>query len=365
MAENDPWLNWSWLKIGPFTPTQEERVAADRRLEEIKTQEASDQKQRFDEKRRIRGSNANIAAQEFEEERRRNISQQLEAERKAAAPYPTQWEMWSLPNKIGSEFSKEGREAKQKALEDYRRRSGIGGGEDVPFSPISGAPQELTQAPQQGPQLPPGWTPPGQAPAPEVPAEPAAVDPRTQMIEDIKRQRELIDAIYPSRQFDQTGEAALAADEDKDIERTKHLAELAFFSGIAKAGGGPWEQVGAGLAGAGQVYASGFNRYQNALERRANRAQGISDQRYTDEATRSTAAIKLYSDEKELEKEALKTARQEQKDRRKEIMEYFDTTKPELGDYPDPDRQRQFDEWKRNLEVSLAQGEIVKMNSRK
>jgi hypothetical protein len=423
MAENDPWLNWSWLKIGPFTPTREEQVGADRRLQEIKEQdrrnatersrqsaadirdvfpvtaeplisvpgfrvgpiltsdeeraayekrdaeikagEKADRKARLEAKKGIRQQNANEAAIAYEEERRRNISQQLEAERRAAAPYPEKWEDWTWQNRIGAALGpQEGYDASLRAREDYERRNGMIGGEDVPFTPLTGVPQGLGgPAPQQqGPQLPPGGMP--QATPAEVPVEAAPVDPRQQMIEDIKRQRELIDTIYPSRQFDQSGEAALAADEDKDRERTKALAELAFFSGIAKAGGGAWEQVGSGLAGAGQVYASGFNRYQNALQRRANRSQSQLDQRYSDDAARAGAAVKLYSDEKDATKAALKVAREERKDRRKEIMDYFKTIEPKVGDFPTPEDQKKRERWQRSLDVSLAQGEIVQMNNR-
>ena len=224
---------------------------------------------------------------------------------------------------------------------------------------------------QFGPVLPDGWAPPAQA-APEqtpmqpvqpdtgIPAEPV-MNPRQQMIEDIKQQRALLDQIYPQRPTDANpAQAEADAYAEKERERANALAQLAFFSGITQGAGGQWEGVGRGLAGAGQAYSEGFARYQKALQSKATRMSERTDQAYADDAARAGAAIKLYGDNQDRALDIEKESRLRSKEKMDTIDEYFGK-RLELAKGNDftPTDQGAVDRIMKDWRISRDRGEVV------
>lgn len=117
--------------------------------------------------------------------------------------------------------------------------------------------------PATGPILPdrpgPAITPAVNAtPAPN--AAPAKEDP-------IDRLLSLLEAPDPANpKQDKADQFA-----DREMKRTALLAQLAFASGLTKAGGAGWQEVGEGFSAAAGVYDKGFQRYQSALQDSADR----------------------------------------------------------------------------------------------
>lgn len=168
--------------------------------------------------------------------------------------------------------------------------------------------------------LPPDRPMPG-GPMPPASAQPAGappVDPQTQMIEEIKRQREALAELYGERPAPDFSKIDAEASAQKD--RTKYLAQLAFFSGLAGAGGGNWKSVAAGLSNAGQVYDQGYERYINTLNSAAERNAKVEGQKYEDNSAVTSAAVDLVSKTRQ---SAIQNESARVKDRMKFIDDYF------------------------------------------
>lgn len=274
--------------------------------------------------------------------------------------FPENYNDWSAGDTIRALFSDP--EAYDRARE-AQRKSQAGPAEEAVTAGAREASPMLANPDARGPDAYKQFLP--EAPA-EQPAEAAPVDPQAQMIADIKRQRAMIDAIYPQRQYDNTQQNAADQYALGARERANQLAQLAFFSGITQAAGGPWESVGRGFAAAGQAYDTGYQRYQSALQDISTRGQARSDQQYSDEASRSGAAVKLYSDQKENEIKLSKQAQEERKEQRKELIERFKAIKPDVADDPalrdEADKKRLAD-WERSLNASLESGQFVLIHS--
>lgn len=274
-------------------------------------------------------------------------------------PFPQNINDWSTYDHLRIMWTPDG----QRIYEDARKRA----------QPPS------DEREQFGPTLPEGWTPPADAaPAPEAnpmqPVQPTGGDTgqtvqpvmtdRQAMIEEIKRQREMVDAIYPQRSFENPAQVEADKYAEAERERANALAQLAFFSGITQSSGGQWEGVGRGLAAAGQAHAQGFERYQRALQAKAGRATDMNEQRYQDDASRANAAVKLYEGEqdtrRELEKQTKLESRERQKDRREAIDKYFgkrlDLAK---GNDFTPTDQGLVDRYMKDWRISLDRGEII------
>lgn len=183
------------------------------------------------------------------------------------------------------------------------------------------------QGSPQGPLPPVGAGPTGQAapmPSPVVtPATAATVDPQQQALADIMQQKALINSIYPERPVDNSAQDKADAELEKDRSRSSSEAMLALMAGIAQGSGGIWTGVGRGLAGAGQAYEDGFNRYQKALQNKADRVKSNNDTAYNDQVGRTDAAVKLYAQQQSLTKDANSLARQQFKDKQDDIDKYF------------------------------------------
>lgn len=182
----------------------------------------------------------------------------------------------------------------------------------------------------------------------------------TNPLDDIRRQKEMIDSLYPQMPSQDIGQDALDADAAKEKERTNYLAQLAFFSGITQGAGGTWEGVGKGLAAAGAAQSSGFDRYRKALEGKSARMQKQANAQYDQETSKTNAAIKLYGENADREKTLLSENRQRIKDRQTDIDEYF---KQRLtlakGTDLQPVDQNAVDQILKDWRLSRQHGEIV------
>lgn len=366
----DPWFDLGWFKMGPLTTSEEERVAADRRYEELRAEEARTKAAQTRDS--LQGLPA-LAAPARNPGPRVTDSKEFQKTfqgdgvtppppptgRDAVQgnnPFPQNINDWSMYDHLRIMWTPDG----ERILKDARQR----------------AQPSVDEREQFGPTLPDGWTPPAEAaPAPEtVPMQPVQPDSgqtvqpvmtdRQAMIEEIKRQREMVDAIYPQRSFENPAQVEADKYAEAERERANALAQLAFFSGITQSSGGQWEGVGRGLAAAGQAHAQGFERYQRALQAKAGRATDMNQQRYQDEASRANAAVKLYENEqttrRELEKQTKLESRERQKDRREAIDKYFgkrlDLAK---GNDFTPTDQGLVDRYMKDWRISLDRGEII------
>jgi hypothetical protein len=192
----------------------------------------------------------------------------------------------------------------------------------------------------------------------QTPAQPV-VDPQTQMIEQIKQQKAMLDQLYPQRSYDnQTQQSADAYALDAR-KRAAQMAQLAFFAGITNSAGGNWTAVGQGLMNAGAAYDQGFQRYQAALSDQAGRQQSQSDQKYTDEVNRTNSAVNLYQESQKLGLLKQKEMQDNYEKSRKEIMERFKTEEPKLGDYVTPEQQAKWDDWRKRFGASMENGRYI------
>lgn len=374
MAGNDPWLNWGWLKVGPFTPTEEERVAADRRLQELKAQEKVAAQG---------GIHSLLPPRKSVAEKHRPPT--LTPEQKAAAqqaqpqqmpvdqgnpqlsqPWPEKARDWSFGQGLVAPFIPGGSEAWRKA----REAEATGLDETTPMQTVvpnqgivdaaaannAGTGNLATAA---------GAGAIGAQPVQEVPVTPT-VSPQQQAIEDIKRQKAMIDAIYPQRPVDDTAANAADAYALAERDRAKALAQLAFFSGVTQGAGGTWEGVGRGLAAAGNAHADGFARYQKALMGKAERASDRMNQQYDDQVNRTDAAVKLYAQEQTLEKDRQSEGRLAIKERRDSIDDYFKERLKIAGgnDFAPPD-QSLVEDIMRDWRISRERGEIIQTRNAK
>lgn len=361
MAE--PWINWNWLKVGPLLTSEEDRVAYERRREEERANEGGIATLRRDKKVAAREALRNQQAIQFEEERRRAMAQRGAREKVAMRPLPDDPNEWNFSERLGAQFNQEQyermMEADQKRLDETAPMQTI-----IPGGIPESNPEIIRRAREGNEGITPESFPAPEEPTMLEPVEvPATVDPQTQMIEDLKRQKAIIDQIYPQRPVDQSAyqqadEYALA-----ERDRAKQLAQLAFFSAVAHGAGGSWTGVGQGLAAAGKVYSEGFSRYQTALENKAKRMIDQREQQYADDIKRSDAAVKLYEGEQERKKGQMSEARQALKERMDNIDTYFkERIKIANGNEfapPNPSlADRLFEEWR----VSRERGEIVTLD---
>jgi len=363
----DPWLNWSWLKIGPFTPTQEDRVAADRRMGELKSEERRQLAADIRDREGIMslagpsgvpgdyGPPLNNQSRQFQQDYGTDMVPPPAVGPSQSLPYDPNLRAndMSLSEALGA-----GSRQWQTARENQR----------IDNMQPSRAEIEATKDADMGPvPVPAGAAPPTDETTPMQPVMPdtgtpaqPVMTPQQQMIEDIKQQRAMIDAIYPQRQTDNPSQDEAQAYAEKERDRANALAQLAFFSGVTQGAGGSWEGVGRGLAGAGAAYSQGFERYQKALQARANRVSDMNDQRYEDEASRSSAAVKLYENQQDQQKGLLSEARQAGKERRDAIDDYFkkrlDLAK---GNDFTPTDQGTVDQIMREWRISRDRGEII------
>ena len=166
-------------------------------------------------------------------------------------------------------------------------------------------------------------------------------------LEEVERKRQMLDGLFPQRQTATAEQQAVDNYAKKDMDRTALLARLAFASGLAKAGGAGWADIGQGLAAAGQVMDQGYARYHQALQNAADRAQKRLDTQYADEASRSSAAVELAAAER--------TARTDASEKeRKRWLDYFGDLKPsDEALLADPEA---YDNWRRRYEEFMFTG---------
>lgn len=151
------------------------------------------------------------------------------------------------------------------------------------------------QGPPMPPELPAEAGPPAEAAPPPAPAtapvNPYAIDPAS-LTPDVQQWQEFLRGIMPQRP-DTSGAYKEAMDyANRDKERTRLLARLALASGITASAGGQWKSVAQGLSAAGAVYDDGFKRYQQTLEKAAQRDVDNANQAYEEEAGIAESAFK-------------------------------------------------------------------------
>lgn len=327
MADQRPWIDFDWLKVGPFLGDEEERLDYEKQKAIREAQQGPSKKQ-YD---------SYIRDQEFSDRTYKGAPPRRIMPTPVAPVSRTGQPMGGMVSDVGGSpnappTGRGGVPAPSKTSVIPARAPAPGGSapgfigsflDMIGFGP--------NPDPVQGPNIPL----PEQGPMPEARPEggiPADIPEQTVVqqeapsegntVADIQRQKELIDSIYPQRpDYDFNQEAD--AEAMKDRERANYLAQLAFFSGITQGAGGQWQDVGRGLAASGQAYTEGFDRYQKALSNKAGRNQKRADAQYADSVSRTDAAVKLYGSEKDLEKERMTEARTRNKDRQTGIDEYF------------------------------------------
>lgn len=364
----DPWVNWGWLKVGPFLGSEEERVGHERRAEELRAEEG---RQRAADRRDKEG---------IMSLRPRGVS--------------------GVPGDYGPPLNNQSRQFQQDYGTDMVPPPAVGPSENYPFDPnllandmslseALGAGSRQWQAASENQRIKnmqpsreqieatkdadmgPMPTPQPQQTAVNTGAgapldiagqevQRPTLTPDQQMIEDLKRQRAMVDAIYPQRPDTSGAYADSDAYALAERDRANSLAQLAFFSGVTQGAGGSWEGVGRGLAGAGKAYSEGFERYQKALSNRATRSVENTNADYQNSVARSDAALKLYQNEQDNRKGLLSEARAQTKERRDSIDDYFkkrlDLSK---GNDFTPTDQSQVERIMRDWRLSRERGEIV------
>jgi hypothetical protein len=268
-----------------------------------------------------------------------------------SAPFPEKYGDWSFWDKVRNPFTEGGEDAYRKARDAER----IGLDETTPAQTvIEGVPANVP-VPTPRP-LGMDENTPMQTIIPDQEGNALPVDP----IEEIRRQKAMVDSIYPQLPPQDIGQDAIEQEISADRQRANYLAQLAFFSGITQSAGGQWEGVGRGLAGAGQAYTAGFDRYQKALNRKADRMQDTANMKYKSDVASTDAAVKLYGDAQDRKKGEMSEARLRNKERQSDIDEYF---KQRLGlakgDDFNPTDQNAVDRILRDWRISRDRGEIV------
>lgn len=347
MANTAPWLDWGWLKVGPVLTNEEERRAYEAQRS---APAAPQQGPTMEDYIRAQRENAiNSYNWTMEEQRKRDLAQRGPAPDRGS---PSLFERFYYGPKRANE--RYGISDETTPMQTIVPDGAVPAGPQAPAAPDQKMYQPRLLSPQTDAQ-PLGGIPEQQS----APDTPAPVDP----IEAIRQQKAMIDAIYPQRPQMDAGYDAVDANMEKERQRMEIMARLAFFSGITKAAGGSWESVGEGLGNAAGVYSQGFERYQQALERKAERMNRANDQRYADEVGRSDAAIGLYKQQQDLEKSRMTDARQRIKDRMSYIDDYFkERLKLAKGTDLEPADPVAVDKIMKEWQISRERGDIVYMN---
>ena len=304
-----PWLYGNGWRIGPFTSNDEDRRRAEETWAQIQAEQGQEEVPDVMPAIGYPGAAAGVAAS----------PQSLPPDR----PMPTDpqgesWWDWIT-----------GGEAGREQMYDYARRQGI----------------HQNEMPQQAlPDTAPVPTPNPSMVPPVVPEEIEAA-PDTQ--QDIGTLKTALKEYFPELNKEPSQQQIAAdAEADRQRKRTGLLAQLAFFSGITSGAGGPWKDVGKGLAAAGQIYDEGYERYHRTLQDNADREMKTRASEYDREVQMTNAAIKLYT--------AKKPQNDDMEKRRKERIDYFKASKPDpLGD------PEAFAAWRRRFELYLETGEIM------
>jgi len=344
----EPWLSGPGFSIGPFLTNEEDRRAYERAREM---------------ERKAQPNRGGLPSLMMPSDREQSLDQFLapvpQAKPQTSAPFPERLEDWSTMDHMRAPFTEGGEAAYLKAKERQEAERA---------SQLNEADRQATADRRDTEAAPPTPTAGAQgaadaatpaAPPSDIPAQPA-LSPQQQMIEDIKSQRALVDQLYPSLQYNDASQNEADQYAERERQRANALAQLAFFSGITQGAGGSWEGVGRGFAAAGQAYSEGFNRYQKALQARAERMAQRQELEYEQGVGRTDAALKLYQSQEKAKSDALEKAEERRKDNRSEIYKYFekrlDTVKGDELNPPDPNKVEGIF---RDLRRSLDAGEVV------
>lgn len=140
----------------------------------------------------------------------------------------------------------------------------------------------------------------------------------------------------------------------KEMNRTKLLARLAFAAGLTSAGGPGFEKIGQGFASAAQVYDQGHERYLKALQTSADRFQAGQEQEYADRVAKAGVIADLYSAGEKQKLDQAKLGSEAQKSRAAMLKDYFDLTIGKPSDYPNPEedarRQKEMERYRLSLQ---------------
>lgn len=352
MAE--PWINWDWLKVGPVLTNDKDRAEYEaRRNAERQPQQGPT----MEDYRRQQALMAQAATPAAVSTIPYNMNSPQAAADRATSPvttgnlpaYPERFEDWSFGDKMRNLLDPNGGAAYHKAV-------GTGSNENTPAQTVM----------PDAPPIHPGMVPP--AADENTPVDTVLPDDQTDAtpavpqdpIEAIRQQKAMVDAIYPRLPPQDIGMGDTMEQDEKQLDRSKYLAQLALFSGITQGAGGQWEGVGKGLASAGAAYSAGFDRYQKAVQNRSDRLQKRVNDKYADDTQRAGMAVDLYSANQKLEKDRMTENRKAIKDRQTDIDEYF---KQRLGlakgNDMTPQDPEKIDAILRDWRISRAHGEVV------
>lgn len=119
---------------------------------------------------------------------------------------------------------------------------------------------------------------------------------------------------------------------EKEMQRTKLLAQLALASGITAGGGGMWRDVGRGFGNAAAVYGAGFARYQNALQQSADRYYVQAQQDFRNRQAKGNALFDIYSGLQATDIAKQKQTLAERKAQMEDVKDYVDSMDKLMGD---------------------------------
>ncbi len=124
--------------------------------------------------------------------------------------------------------------------------------------------------------------------------------------------RKVLDGIDPTPDNPKQNEADAYA--ERQLSRDKMLAQLALAAGVARSGGAGWSDIAGGLEKAGGAYDAGFERYQSALQKSADR---YAERQGKDMDFEKSIRLAGF----EMDREELKAKREAQRDVRREALE--------------------------------------------
>lgn len=363
-APVQPWFQNGYISVGPLLTEEEQRA----QYEQQNQPPAPQQGPSIGDYQAYRQQMAQQAQQEAVAGQQRAMMQTgpqwaadnakavggLPSEQpRAVAPFPPKYSDWTMGDKL--------RNLMEGSEEIYRKARGADPAPQGNAAVAAPQPPSEVVLPQTGP-MPmarpnQGAVPPAVDPS-AIPDTVAPIDP----VEAIRQKQSMVDQLYPALPAQDVGQSAIDREMAADKQRQNYLAQLAFFSGITQGAGGDWQGVGKGMAGAGVAYTNGFERYQRALEKKSDRQQDATNQKYKYDTAKTDAAVKLYGDEQDRKEKNLSTTRQAIKDRQTDIDEYF---KQRLGlekgtDF-NPADPTKIDQTLRDWRLSRQRGEVVSM----
>lgn len=232
-----------------------------------------------------------------------------------------------------------------------------------PWAYEEGAPASGTEKPMQGPPMPEGANvPPGMLDAPVMPQHLERTDETVtgaadESADPFAPYRQLYDQLgMPQRSTENPAQEKADAYAQREMDRTRLLARLAFAAGLTNAGGPGWSDIGAGFTNAAQAYDQGHERYLKALQGSADRYQSQRDQAYEDQVRRASTIADLYTSGEKQKTEREKIAALTDEKRNKMLRE---SLKFIFGEDPDFQTPEERERDRRLRELSIIHGRPI------